>query len=825
MKRYFVKIITCLFVWCLFLQPRCYGSHAAGGELIFRHIPGTSDSTYEFTFKFYRDCAGIAAPPVVSVCYRNTCDLTQGYTANLFASLYLPDSSINGHEINPDCPGYPTSCFDLNSTIPGYQEWWYTGSITLPSRCNHWIFSIQIDGRNLGITNILPVPAIPIFPMYLETTLNNEDGQGSSSPYFTTRPVPYVCLNEADDYNNGAVDPDGDSLVFSLTHSLSGTSDCPALVDSSQFVSPIYNLTNNPLSCNNTFQLNSMTGQMSYTPDIQQRAVISLLTKKYRNGILLSTVMRDVETVVLPCTNPAPNFILDSTHVTGGSDSEGVIYTCSGDNLHVCFKLIDPLSDATLVATDNTDSAASGSHITYSGIGTDSIEGCIDWTPALQQAGFHVIVITAYDSTCRFPGLQVEHSFSIPIRVYPTLQAYGDTTLCAGDSTNIHVVGGNAFSWNVVAGDMNSLSCENCTEQWVRPKWTTTYAVKNNYFNSIACKTTDTITVAVVHMPGIDTTINKCKNDTIQLPINLYGNNPANYHFMWHPAYFLDHDTAINPLCWSPSDQDYVPYISVNTGITCSLIDTVRVRVVNHFLHAVDTGMCPGDTITIYASGAATYQWKLDDKTYISDTNATAPKVSPPTDWSYIVYGANGHGCLDTAAAHVRVYPNAIVNLPDSVVLYYGESYPFSPQTNCITFIWFPPLGLNADDISNPVANPPVDTKYIVTGKTEEGCTVTSSVNVYRSDEVILTLPNAFTPGNGPNNLLKPIYKGNVTLDHLRIFNRWGQVVYESTNLDEGWDGTWHGAPQPPGVFIYTMQGHTNTGRILNKQGNITLLR
>jgi len=121
-------------------------------------------------------------------------------------------------------------------------------------------------------------------------------------------------------------------------------------------------------------------------------------------------------------------------------------------------------------------------------------------------------------------------------------------------------------------------------------------------------------------------------------------------------------------------------------------------------------------------------------------------------------------------------------------------------------------VGLNADNISNPIASPPVNTRYIITGTTAEGCEIKGSVNVYRSDEVILTLPNVFTPGSGPNNIFKPIHEGDVVLDYLRIFNRWGRL-YESINLNQGWDGTWHGTPQGEGVFVYMMQGHTASGR------------
>lgn len=823
--RMIIRIFLLNLVGSLCFVQRVYANHAAGGELIYQWV---SDSTYRIIFKFYRDCAGPEAPDFIYCCYRNSCNPSAAYSVPLIALTLLPDGSFNGHELSPGCPGYPTTCDDLNSTLPGYQEWWYSALVTLPYKCNYWTFSVEIVARNYTITNIVPTPDLSgfnAFAMYLETTLNNQDGQGSSSPYFTIKPVPYVCINEPYAYNNGVIDPNGDSLSFKLMHSLADDGNCPPAVDSLPFASPSYNLITNPISCNNTFQFNSLTGQMNYTPDMQQRAVTTFRVEKYRNGILLGTVMRDVQVVVLPCTDPPPQFTLDTATISGGNYVNGIINTCLGNNLQFCFQTVSTAVGAILTSITNADSSMPGAQVTYANLRTDSFNTCVNWAPTPQQTGLHILAFTVTDSACRPPGIMITRAFAIPVYVYPTLQGMPDTTICAGAHATLHVTGGNTFTWSVLNGDTNSLSCTNCAQPQAQPNETTTYEVKNNYFNTISCKTADTVTVNVVRVPSIDTTISKCKKDIIQLPIDLNGTDSADYHFLWSPSSYLSSDTAMDPLTFTPVDMNYVVAISTDAGISCSTADTVRIQVADKFLHTSDTGICPGDTINIYATGGQFYHWKPDANTYISDTAIATPRVSPQTDWSYIVYGENSSGCLDTAAANVKVFPNAVVQLPDSVILYYGESYPFSPLTNCTTFNWFPPQGLSADDISNPVASPEANTQYTVTGTTERGCTVKTIVNVYRDDDVLLTLPNAFAPGMGENKLLKPIYRGNVILDYLRIFNRWGQMVYESNDLNQGWDGSWHGTPQAEGVYVYAMHGHTVEGNVLTKQGNITLIR
>ena len=88
-----------------------------------------------------------------------------------------------------------------------------------------------------------------------------------------------------------------------------------------------------------------------------------------------------------------------------------------------------------------------------------------------------------------------------------------------------------------------------------------------------------------------------------------------------------------------------------------------------------------------------------------------------------------------------------------------------------------------------------------------------------------IAVPNAFTPGSGPGSLLKVLHLGNVTLKSFTIYNRWGIKVFETSDINAGWDGTYNGVVQPQGVFVYTVDAYTAKGKNIHKQGNITLLR
>ena len=210
---------------------------------------------------------------------------------------------------------------------------------------------------------------------------------------------------------------------------------------------------------------------------------------------------------------------------------------------------------------------------------------------------------------------------------------------------------------------------------------------------------------------------------------------------------------------------------------------------------------------------------------YLDDSVSAAPWSFAIASQTYTAVVTSAAGCTDTVSVHVNVWPGALIFLGDSVLLYPGESYHIIPQTNCTSFSWFPTAGLDNPVTSDPVATPGTDTKYIVYGITENGCTTKDSINIHLAQDALVTIPNAFTPGNGVNNILHLLHKGDVVINYFRIFNRWGNMVFETKDIDKGWDGTYNGTPQMFGIYIYDIQAVSITGKLVNLHGNITLLR
>ncbi|HRF17486.1 MAG TPA: gliding motility-associated C-terminal domain-containing protein, partial [Chitinophagaceae bacterium] len=97
-------------------------------------------------------------------------------------------------------------------------------------------------------------------------------------------------------------------------------------------------------------------------------------------------------------------------------------------------------------------------------------------------------------------------------------------------------------------------------------------------------------------------------------------------------------------------------------------------------------------------------------------------------------------------------------------------------------------------------------------------------VRVYKGPDIYV--PSGFTPnGDGRNDRFTPFPVGIKSLTYFRIFNRWGQQIFSTNRLHDGWDGTLNGTAQPSGVYVWMIQAVTDDNRVINKKGTVTIIR
>jgi gliding motility-associated-like protein len=415
---------------------------------------------------------------------------------------------------------------------------------------------------------------------------------------------------------------------------------------------------------------------------------------------------------------------------------------------------------------------------------------------------------------------------SVTITPTPPLTASSNSPVCSGDTLKLTTVAspGSTFSWEgpytFFSTAPNPIRTPALTE--FSGVYTVTVTL-NNCKNMVR----DTVLVNRTPEPPGLVWLNYCQYSAVP-PLQAHGDLMST--ILWYPNSVAGTVGSIVPPIPPTANDTVMWFYATQTVNNCiSAIDSMKVTVkpTDTVTASLPQRVCPHDTVllvAVSADGAGSFHWY--PPLYLSDTMGAIVTARPETNVTYTVVLTNSYGCTDTAHAIVTVRPNGTMYLKDSVTIFPGESYQLEPQTNCTSFTWFPPSGLSNPFISNPLATPEVNTKYIVMGYTAEGCILKDSINIYVSMESLLAVPNAFIPGSiGPNSTFKVLKRGEAVLNYFRVFDRWGVLVFETNDIDKGWDGKYKEVPQPFGVYVYDIQAVTNTGRVFTKTGNVTLLR
>jgi len=116
--------------------------------------------------------------------------------------------------------------------------------------------------------------------------------------------------------------------------------------------------------------------------------------------------------------------------------------------------------------------------------------------------------------------------------------------------------------------------------------------------------------------------------------------------------------------------------------------------------------------------------------------------------------------------------------------------------------------------------------EFVVIGKSSQGC-LDSAILVVNIDPNTkdFFIPNAFTPNNDGKNDIFKAYGSSIKEIDLRVFNQWGQMLFETNDPGKGWDGTYNGNPQPVGVYIYLVRAVLYGEKIITKRGTLNLIR
>ncbi|HZG01420.1 MAG TPA: gliding motility-associated C-terminal domain-containing protein, partial [Chitinophagales bacterium] len=233
--------------------------------------------------------------------------------------------------------------------------------------------------------------------------------------------------------------------------------------------------------------------------------------------------------------------------------------------------------------------------------------------------------------------------------------------------------------------------------------------------------------------------------------------------------------------------------------------------------------ICAGEQVQLSASGMIAYEWMPNNG--LDNPFVPEPFCLPPYSITYKVKGFDG--CYyDSAFVEVKINDAEPVDAGSDLQTFANN--PVQLQAAGLgSFTWFPAEGLSCVACSDPMATVANTTTYVVSNYNPDGCRTDDTVVVHVScAESLVFVPNAFTPnGDGKNERFYVRTKGLKNLDFFRVFTRTGELVFETTNADEGWDGTFKGCALPPGVFSYNVLATCAEDGKIEFNGNVTLIR
>jgi gliding motility-associated-like protein len=268
-----------------------------------------------------------------------------------------------------------------------------------------------------------------------------------------------------------------------------------------------------------------------------------------------------------------------------------------------------------------------------------------------------------------------------------------------------------------------------------------------------------------------------------------------------------------------------------NTQYGC--VDTMIKKVI---VNTVPTVKAIGDSVCRDAlahltvsnySAAYTYSWK--DTAGLSNANVYNPTLKGSITKDYYVTAtipSTGCSSKDTATIFV-VQPLVGINLDTSIVIGQYVTLPINNQNGLVNFNWTPTTGLSCLACSNPLVQPLDDIMYSAFMSDILGCfTATSTFKIHIFPETFVKLPTTFTPnGDGVNDVIYVQGWGLKDLLTFEIYNRWGELVFKTSELTEGWDGYYKGMLQNNDIYVYKVAAQTYRNTEISYEGHFNLMR
>jgi gliding motility-associated-like protein len=342
---------------------------------------------------------------------------------------------------------------------------------------------------------------------------------------------------------------------------------------------------------------------------------------------------------------------------------------------------------------------------------------------------------------------------------------------------------------------------------------------------------------------SIPDSLNSCSSFTVDFPNNsfpIYNVNFNNTTFLWN---FGDGGTSalVYPSHTYSDTGTFAARVIIFPGLYCA--DTANCQVLVYpYVNPAFTykDSCSDKAIefsntSTSSSGAIDFtQWRiLMDSTQLfhstEDSIAYTFQKAPQTYTVLLTIG-NDRGCMATDTQYISISQSPYPLASHDTILARGATLQLEVNDGSNNYngqyTWWPAYGLSSTSVPDPVLTSTVDTTYYVSIVNRYGCSLEDSIRVDYYAGPNIYVPNAFTPnGDGVNDIFRPILVGISEMSYFRVFNRNGQLVYETSKPGQGWDGNIHGVQAALDTYVWEVRGIDYSGKSIAKKGTVVLIR
>lgn len=809
MKKNFKRILLSFLLFCFYHNS--IATHIVGGELYYHWL---GNNNYAIEMRVYRDCYN-------GVPFFDAVASIGVFNANN-ALLYELCVPLLSYDTIP--PTIVSPCF-IPPTDVCYQRGIYRDTINLPPVAGGYQLAYQRCCRNVTILNI-QTPLDVGITIYA-TIPTNVANAINSNPVYNALPPPFICLGIPFQFDHSATDADGDSLVYELCLPYVGgennNNSCPITNQPAcgagtwtcgpaphpPFNPPYGNvLWQPPFSLSNLLggvpmAINSQTGLLTCTPNTVGQFVYGVCVREYRNNSLIGKTRRDFQVNVVPC----PSLVVAAL--------QSPLIHCG---------------DSTVFFQNNSIGASS--YFWNFGDPNTLADTSHSFSPTYSypDTGSYTVTLIAYSSFN--PGCA--DTTTGVVHIYPPFNAgftFADslcTYIVSFNDSSSNNGSGTSSVWHWGFGDNTTSTIQNPVHTYPGPG---NYLVKLITISNFGCIDTVEQMITLDTLPSVTISLTqsvKCHGDCNAVATANPKGGTMPYTFLWNDPNNQATQIA-NNLCAGT----YTVIINdSNHCISSATITIADPPALNTSLLSTDAycnGKCIGTATANPVGGTPVYTYIWSDPD--SQKTKTATDLCPGI---YSVTITDSHGCTKTDSVTVN-FSNYIPPLDATVnndTIYEGQTVQlWSTIYSNTIYSWTPPDFLSNAAISNPSAtlNSTAVYIYVIEISDSLGCKNSDSVRIVVKNVICVEpeifIPNAFTPNADGNNDILYVRGNTIKELLLRIYDRWGEKVFETNTPGSGWDGTYNGQPVQTGVYDYYLETTCFNDEKFFKKGNVTVIK